>query len=315
MATSLDKCLGEFVNTPTLPVVKQHLSQRSKSFHGVERPTLTSSEAKLWCSEVAKKLNDCVDAPTSDVREAVSQLQSVIVGSAEGNLKSASQHFPVSPRSSTDSAMLDPYKLVDWCTVVASKLEECAEDIDLDSDDDSSTVGNTKENPSSATEQRTIIASLGSGVLFQSVSSRQNSDGSESDESDDSSMKQALQREPSGRYSISDSTHRIRTSTSVCTIKKAMPYGKSIPTTKVAPLLKGMRYSHFQMHRSLRDVDKSRNVVRSSDLRLISQPKGMKVDEETEGGVMQKALQLLPHLLLLVAVFSLGIVFSTVVNR
>lgn len=315
MATSLDKCLGEFVNTPTLPVVKQHLSRRSKSFHGVERPTLTSSEAKLWCSEVAKKLNDCVDAPTSDVREAVSQLQSVIVGSAEGNLKSASQHFPVSPRSSTDSAMLDPYKLVDWCTAVASKLEECAEDIDVDSDDDSSTVGNTKENPSSATEQRTIIASLGSGMSFQSVSSRQNSDGSESDESDDSSMKQALQREPSGRYSISDSTHRIRTSTSVCTIKKAMPYGKSIPTTKVAPLLKGMRYSHFQMHRSLRDVDKSRNVVRSSDMRLISQPKGMKVDEETEGGVMQKALQLLPHLLLLVAVFSLGIVFSTVVNR
>ena len=286
MAKSFDVCLGELTKQSTMPKVQQKL--RSTFTEGMENP-ITSSDAKKWCSEVAQKLSTLVRRhSTSDIvgiRSKVTEIQSIIHDSAPGSSMSISfededdeevdqKDIELSQTNSAESNQSDvgPSELVEWVNAVASQLEACAEE--LESDDEESLphssslasldsireiVGektmNLKMEPSLTLpvhlaqhssikdEQDTVILELSKGVL----PSRRSSDP------DELLWNEVLKKESSSSR-LSDSGSRLRSATSVGSLKNALSKSKSSKKEKseaLKPLLKTSHSHQFDMKTSL----------------------------------------------------------------
>jgi hypothetical protein len=177
----------------------------------------------------------------------------------------------------------DFYKKVsDWCSSVVSKLAVCAEDLDDHDDNDESTQFSFNEDEIEATElsfrgeatvdevldklpstvkklslmkkeSSDVIESLNS-VPHVSVRSGTELDDTDSINSDDSLLKEATSQKLSGTFTSSH-TERVLHASTLSPFSKAIPSGSSVPVHKFEPLLKSMRDSHFEMHRSCLEDD------------------------------------------------------------
>jgi len=148
IATSLDICFGEVMEKSAKCALQSRLQQLSKVKC---RPTVTKSEARAWCSQVANKLSSCaISANINEVTidSSIAKIQSIIVDSVhesrtefketeseEMKLDEDEMALSETRRTGNLSLLLDPSELIEWVTVVASLLVECAEELDVDQDD------------------------------------------------------------------------------------------------------------------------------------------------------------------------------------
>ena len=142
MATSLDKCFGEFMDNSAKFAVQSRLRQSST------HPTVTNSEASAWCLQVADKLSACANSSNiNDVTtdSSIAKIKSIIVdsvresrmsfednGSEEMKLDEDEIALSETRRTGNLSLELDSSQLVEWVAAVASQLVECAEEMDDD---------------------------------------------------------------------------------------------------------------------------------------------------------------------------------------
>lgn len=147
IATSLDICFGEVMEKSAKCALQSRLQQLSKVKC---RPTVTKSEARAWCSQVANKLSSCaISANINEVTidSSIAKIQSIIVDSVhesrtefketeseEMKLDEDEMALSETRRTGNLSLLLDPSELIEWVTVVASLLVECAEELDVEDD-------------------------------------------------------------------------------------------------------------------------------------------------------------------------------------
>lgn len=282
IAKSLDNSLGEYLDEPTVPIVKQIVVERSiAGSSGIadssdELFPMTASAVKQWCSDVSQQLSIVASSSDVHLRGSISHLQNVLVSSARGKVAESPSFSQSEMKEDINS--LDVYKKVsDWCSSVVSKLDVCAEELDDQDDNDESTRFSFNEDeievaqlschgeatddelsdnlPStvkklSLTKKASsdVIESLPSGPQM-SVRSRIELDDSDSINSDDSLLKVATLQKQSGTFTSSH-TERVLRASALSPFSKAIPSGRSVPVHKFEQLLKSMRDSHFEMHRS-----------------------------------------------------------------
>ena len=167
LAKSLDACLGDITNKPTVPDVERQM--RRTYTEGMD-DMLTPKEIKAWCSEVAQSLSTLSDEghcppldkiqslitnsvgslrvlPSLDTQESSDDKVTIKnVGSvrALASLDGQQPHTSLGSQESKvdedevaqrEEAMeADDSNIVDWCTAVSSKLDAFAQDLDEDDD-------------------------------------------------------------------------------------------------------------------------------------------------------------------------------------
>ena len=362
MAQSLDICLSEFVGTPTVPVVQQAVNQVRRTVSEGDMPTVTRGLTKQWCSDVANKVLVCGNDLNNngDVKRTTVQLQSIIAKSVtvlgtslevdvpefHTDFIEDSKEMSSQKNNSGPSSIVDPSKLIDWCTEVASKLEECAEELDdvvIDDDAEESIISSSM--PSSNTSliegkatrfastdltiesantinqnsNRKAVPRSSSSSIFSVMSSQKNASADDSDSVDSECSSPdpfSPEEEEINMVSLPSNTQRILNATSISTIKKAIPTAKSTPAFNVNTLMKSMKDSHFQLHRSLPgDNPKVSPPPLYRQWSDMSTAKGNTDTKVLEGKAQNRLrrflFNVLPYLLLVVAVFVLGVIVAS----
>jgi len=155
MAQSLDTCLGDIIAKPTVPMVQESVNKIRRSVSVGDKPPITRKWTRQWCSEVAKNVSFCASTfsdSDEDPRRSAARLQNIVARSAstfDVNLIADDVAESANDSSANDSSAngsetesfktanigsvtskSDSTKIADWCTEIASKLEECAEELD-----------------------------------------------------------------------------------------------------------------------------------------------------------------------------------------
>eukprot|EP00804_Cyclotella_cryptica_P020557 CCRYP_003404-RC/>CCRYP_003404-RC protein AED:0.03 eAED:0.03 QI:1188/1/1/1/0.75/0.6/5/29/984 len=275
IAESLDNCLGEYLEQPTVQIVKQVVLERGVAGFDDEVLPMTASSVKQWCFDVAQQLSMVASSSGEHLRGSISHLQNIVVSSAKGTVAESLTYSKAELKEEMDSS--DLYnKVRDWCSSVVSKLDICAEELDEQDNDDSTQFsfneeevestpfsfhgkatgdepldklpGTIKELSSMRKQSYDAIKSLQS-VLPICNQKDTEPDDSDSVNSDDSLLKQAASQNQSGTFTSSNTERLLRAST-LSPFSREIPSRNSVPAHKFEPLLKNMRDSHFEMHRS-----------------------------------------------------------------
>lgn len=224
MAESLDKCFGEDMGaTKTAEVVKQKVFTAST----LERKKLDAKASKQWVSQVSKELASCLQNGAS-----ISKVQKVLLNSVVGDDAFVEEEMKIDEdqvaQSESKESGVDVVELADWCTDVASKLEECAVELEAmysPSEDDFSNDSDEDECEST---------------------------GDEYDLMPDTPPKNAEECVLEGMIHkrLSDETgntasQRLINATSVATIDEAIPKSTKISASRADEMLKKMKDAHF----------------------------------------------------------------------
>ena len=168
MAQSLDTCLGELTDKSTVSALQQNLQRTSVS--GVS-PTVNRSVAKEWCNDVADMLSSVhtTDATDAAIKSSVTMLQSIIekssgLGAVVGDSNTSTEEkkpnedeIPLSVAgSSLQSVERCSSKLQDWVTAVTSELEMCAEELDMEEEQNSLQFSGTSEGSSNGLSSSSV---------------------------------------------------------------------------------------------------------------------------------------------------------------
>lgn len=125
MAKSLGKCFEDDAGAAT---TAQTLEKQIMTATTIKRKKLDAKASKLWVSRVSNKLSSCLNDGTT-----IAKVSRVILESAmdvdglekdEEEMKIDEDQIALS--ESEESANVDAVELADWCAHVASKLNECA---------------------------------------------------------------------------------------------------------------------------------------------------------------------------------------------
>mmetsp|Transcript_24238 Transcript_24238/g.48207 ORF Transcript_24238/g.48207 Transcript_24238/m.48207 type:complete len:1253 (+) Transcript_24238:231-3989(+) len=223
MAKSLDECFGEIGATKTAEVVKQQLFTAST----LERKKLDAKGSKLWVSQVSKRLSSCLHEGATITKVQKVLLESVAEGDVllDEEMKVDEDQVAL---SESEESPVDGAELADWCTTVASKLEECAMELEamyspseLDFSDNSDVDDN--ESIGDEYDVRPDAKNTYDDVLEGMINRKL------SIESDD------------------NASQRFVNATSVATIDEAIPKSTRISASRADELLKKMKESHFSM--------------------------------------------------------------------
>jgi len=216
MAKSLDKCFGEDIGaTKTAEVVKQKVFTAST----LERKKLDAKASKLWVSQVSKKLASCLQNGAS-----ISKVQKVLLDSVVGDDAVVEEEMKIDE----DQVAQSENELTDWCTDVASKLEECAveleamyspseHDLSDDSDEDDGESTGDEYDLMPDTAPKNAEEDVLEGMINRRLS----------DETDNTT------------------SQRLINATSVATIDEAIPKSTQISASKADEMLKKMKDAHF----------------------------------------------------------------------
>ena len=278
IAESLDEHLGEHLDAPTVELVRQSLIQHTSLGHSHNESPITAAEVKEWCYDVASKLSLSASPKGEQAQRSISHIQNVLIASAGGVMADSLTH-PESDEKEMPSDVID--EMNGWCMTVLSKLDSCAEEL-ADHDDDESTqfsfngeqiegkvdvsdVESFTELADAEHSKRSSIKSSSDGSEFQlslpQIVAKNSNDTNDSDsiDSDDEAWKQATSRKQSAVMN-SGNLQRVLRASALSTFDNAIPGKDSITPRNVEPLLKSMRDSHFQVHKSytIRD-DKSKD--------------------------------------------------------
>ena len=221
MANSLDECFGEDIGaTKAADVVKQKIYAAST----LERKKLDEKASKMWVSQVSKKLTLC-----SQNGANISKVHKVLLESVVGDDASLEEEMKIDEdhvaQSESEESGIDVVELTDWCNDVASKLEECAIELealspheldisdDSDEDDNESTVDGYMPDAAPKNAEEDVLE----GMINKRMS----------DEADD------------------NANQRLINATSVATIEEAIPKSTKITASRADEMLKKMKDSHF----------------------------------------------------------------------
>ncbi len=317
MAQSLDSCLGEFIEKPTVPMVQECANRGRRTVSNGDKPSITRKWTRQWCSEVAKKVSFCASTLSDsdqDLRRSAAHLQNIVTRSAstfdvnsiaddlaEPTIGSTAKNsekesFKTATMGSITSNS-NSTKIADWCTEVASRLEECAEELDdvVVNNDEIDEAMTRLEDPVS--ERRASVEQVDSSLnlVASKKISEAGSDGNSgankiyrrSSSSSIFSMFDGVKGE-SGSDSGSDLVNnseffpleskdsegkglsmRVRSSLNkitVSTLNEAIRGHTSTRSTEdIEKLLKSMKESHYQMHRSHPNNLKAASFLRKSE--------------------------------------------------
>lgn len=272
MATSLDNCFTGLTDYPTAQAVQQR--QRHTITEGMIIPDISRSAAKDWCTEVAQKLSSHVSSVnTGDVtvKSSIAKVQSIIEESGFGSVMDAAQEemklsedeIVMSQTQKSDSQSnendLNSSKLVDWVTDVASQLEALAVELDdeqeslafsehlsvISQEESGSSFDGIKDPPGPA------ISGRSSGMMTnpRELQSRESSNSYGRPSDPDEVMWESIlskKEEPEARGTLSHSSQRVRQSSSISTVKDALPRSKSTRKSTMEPLLRTVSHGHSQ---------------------------------------------------------------------
>ena len=269
MAKSLDICLESLIKKPTVPKVEHRLRH---TFTEGMRPQITTHEAKKWCLDVSEKLSTLAMSQSIDanIESTVAKIQTVIAESALGSgasfnneddgkeeMKLDEDEIALAETKSSDSRSdADASELVEWVNAVASQLDACAEELD--------------DGEESLAHSETIdsIEQVGEKVLESESPSKTANSSSKSEvegkedrsplpspprctsDPDEMLWERVLSQKQGPSTSFSNSSTRIRSATSISTIKQALP--KKTKTkehrSQIESLLKRSRSHKISSH-------------------------------------------------------------------
>ena len=279
IAESLDEHFGEHLDAPTVELVNQSLRQHTLLGHSHDESSMTASEVKDWCYDVASKLSLSASPKGKETKRSITQIQNVIIASVGGVMADSITH-PESEVKNMPPDVID--EMNGWCMSILSKLDSCAEEL-ADHDDDESTQfscnADQLEDGNDISERsftelaelenakRGSIISSSDGSDFQlhlpniAAKNRSVANDSDSIDSDDDIWKQASFRRQSAIMN-SGNLQRVLRASALSTFDEAVPGRDSVNPRNVERLLKGMRDSHFQVHRSytIRDDKSPRKI-------------------------------------------------------
>ena len=269
MAESLDACLGEYLEAPTVDLVQQSLRQQSSLGHAHDGSQMTASEVKDWCYDVASKLSLSASHRGEQSKRSISQIQDVLVSSAGGHVAENLEGFETKEEDVSPDVVDE---VNGWCMTVLSKLDTCAEEL-ADHDDDESTQYSFNDemvgDDNSASDVESLTEMVGTGQSKRSSTSSTASDtnefqlylppltvkneadakDSDSIDSDDEIWQEATSRRQSANIN-SGSLQRVLRASTLATYNETVSTGEAKSDRNMEPLLKSMRTSHFQVHRS-----------------------------------------------------------------
>lgn len=303
MAQSLDNCLGDIIAKPTVPMVQESVNKVRRSVSNGDKPPITRKWTRQWCSEVAKTVSFCASTLSDsdeDPRRSAARLQNIVSRSASTfDINSIADDFVESANDSsangseTESfktayigsvtSKSDSTKIADWCTEIASKLEECAEELDdVDLNDEEideamarldtpvserrasieqmdSTLNLQTSNKPTATESdgnssaNKIYKRSSSSSIFSMFDGLK--DDYESDSDYDGVKKAKISSEETKdpeEQGISIRARRLFNTSTVTTVKETMRGHKSEKNSAedIESLLRSMKEHHYQTHRS-----------------------------------------------------------------
>jgi len=247
MAKSLDKCFGDDIGaTKTAEAVTQQIFTSST----MKRKGLDANAAKLWVSRLSEKLSSCLHDGTTITKVQKILLESVMGDDVIVEEETKMDEDQLALSESDESGGVDVVELADWCTAVASKLEECAMELEamyspseLDLSDHSSVDDN--EATGDGNDVGPEPPRRSSSTLLPTILSMASKD------SDDDLLEGMLNRSSSVQ-SDTDTSQRMFNATSVSTIDEALPKSTQISKSKADELLKKMKDSHFMKKKSSR---------------------------------------------------------------
>ena len=263
MATSLDKCFGEDIGvTKTAQAIKQQIFTAST----IKGKKLDANASKLWVLHMSKKLASCLHEGTTIQKVQKMLLESVMEDDVlvEEEMKMDEDQIALS--ESEESGCVDAVELADWCTAVASKLEECAMELeamyspseldlsDHSSVDDNEATGDEHNVRPDPPEGRSTA--LPPTIL--SMMAPKNSD-------DNDMLEGALLEGMIDRQLSVESDTNTGQRMLISTIDEALPKSTQISSSKVDELLKKMKDSHFMKKKSSRYGSKKRFVSELDD--------------------------------------------------
>jgi hypothetical protein len=318
IAESLDNNLGEYLNVPTVELVKKSLMQQSLLGHSVDETPMTATEVKEWCYDVASKLSLSASPKGDTSKRFISQIQDVLVSSAGGGM-AESFTFPTNEEEKEQSPdVMD--EVNGWCMTVLSKLDSCAEGL-ADHDDDESTQfsfhgevlnesdGSVASSPKLEDAVEPSIAVEYSDDFQLSLpqitaKQQENSIDVNSINSDDEMWQQATARRESANRN-SGSLQRVLRASTLTTFNEAV-HREMIPSRKVEPLLKSMRENHFQIHR--KNVQDDQVKSSGSSPRRVNNVSPQEVPKDSYDGSTLKAYNGMGYLVAVIFVLFVAIV-------
>ena len=238
MAKSLDKCFGEDMGaTKTAEVVKQRILTAS----ALKRKKLDARGSKLWVSQMSKKLASCLHDGATIGKVQKILLESVVVGDeTEVDEEMKIDEDQVALSESGESGV-DVTELADWCTAVASKLEECAIELEaMYSPSDLDLSDNSDMDDNDSTEDK----------YDAGLSNTDDESGKYKVTPTISELMEGTINRTSSVESDNDASQRLINTPRVATIEEALPKSTQLSASKADELLMKMKDFHIMRKKS-----------------------------------------------------------------
>lgn len=288
MAKSLGKCFEDDAGAAN---TAQTLEKQIMTASTIKRKKLDAKASKLWVSRVSNKLASCLNDGTTIAKVSKVLLESAMdvdgLEKDEEEMKIDEDQIALS--ESEESANVDADELADWCAHVASKLNECAMELEAlyspsELDISSHSLGEDEElKPVPKKTDPPSASFVGLAPTILSMSPRRISGDS------DNALEGMITRRLSSSGSNTN-TRRLSASTTISTIAEALPSNKHLSGSKAEEVLIKMKTLHFMK----KDSFGANGESRSSILNAVETPKDS-----------VKAQYSLFYVLLIIA-FSLG---------
>lgn len=267
MAKSLGKCFEDDAGAAN---TAQTLEKQIMTASTIKRKKLDVKTSKLWVSRVSNKLASCLNDGTTIAKVSKVLLESAMdvdgLEKDEEEMKIDEDQIALS--ESEESANVDADELADWCAHVASKLNECAMELEAlyspsELDISSHSLGEDEElKPVPKKMDPPSASFLGLAPTILSMSPRRISGDS------DNALEGMITRRLSSSGSNTN-TRRLSASATISTIAEALPSNKHLSGSKAEEVLIKMKTLHFMK----KDSFGTNGESKSSILNVVETPR------------------------------------------